>query len=187
MSDTNQFGGGNPNSLYVPMSPDEQEVLMRLVESQTLRVHVYNWDMKDIVPTKVSYGDKRVAVVFRVEFDRPAIPVGVAALDLELRTDGGYSLFRKLYPTINGDGSPILVGSGVFYDLQWDIAIDHMDPALVKTLKPGALGLTTRRLDRDTGSRTLQGNMQMSMGDRKTLHELDKAEAYVRRLDPRDK
>ena len=36
--DKNIFGGGNPNSIYVPMSEVEQEAVSRLVESKDLRI-----------------------------------------------------------------------------------------------------------------------------------------------------
>lgn len=186
MSDENKnrFGGGNAHSLYVPMSDDEQEVLLRLVESQTLRVHIYDWGMKDIIPTKISYGDKRISIKFRVEFTSPLVPVRVPALNLELRTADGYNLFRKPYPTAGADGMPIQICDGVQLDLIWDIAIDHMDPALVKAIKPWALGLTTRRLDKETGNRTMEGNMRVSDSDKQELQHIDRNDAYVRQLDP---
>lgn len=187
MSEQNRFGGGNANALYVPMTDYEQEVLMRLVESQSLRIRAHGWGLPDVVPFKVAYGDKRVSVLFRLSFTAPENPVRVSSLDLELRTDTGITLFRKPYPTIGNDGQALLIGAGVDLDLAWDIAIDHMDPNLVKMLKPGALGLTTRRLDKETGNRTLTGNMRLSERDRESLLDLDKAEAFVRNLDPRQR
>lgn len=183
MSETNRFGGGNANSVYVPMSDDEQEVLMRLVESQTLRIHVHGWGM-EIVPQQVGYGDKRVQVTFQLDFDRPKVPIRVPSLNLELRTADGLCLFRKPYPTFGDDGKPMQIAAGMSFQLVWDIAIDHMDPALVKTLKPGALGLTTRRLDKDTGERTLQGNMKLDLKDGTALFDLEKVEEQMRQMLP---
>lgn len=184
MTEQNRFGGGNVNSLYVPMSDAEQEVLMRLVESQTLRIKLYGWGMGEVIPKRVSYGDKRVQIIFTLSFTAPAMPVRVGALDLELRTADGISLLRKPYPTVGGDGQPIQICAGMSFDLMWDIAIDHMDPNLVKLIKPGALGLTSRRLDKETGSRTLAGNMHLGESDREALEGLDAAEARMRDLDP---
>jgi hypothetical protein len=184
MTEQNRFGGGNANSLYVPLSDMEQEVLMRLVESQTLRIKLYGWGMDEVIPKRVSYGDKRVQVLFTLSFKGPAVPVRVGALDLELRTADGISLLRKPYPTVGGDGQPIQICSGMTFDLAWDIAIDHMDPNLVKRIKPGALGLTSRRLDKETGERTLAGNMHLGESDREALRDLDAVEASVRALDP---
>ena len=181
--DQNRFGGGNPHALYVPMSEDEQEVLARLVESQTLRIRIHGWPMSDIIPRQVSYGDKRVQVVFQVWFQTLA-PAPTPYLDIELLTTDGFSLMRKLYPTMGAKDEPLMVVNNMTVDLKWDIAIDHMDPALVKAIKPGALGLTTKRLDRDTGNRTLTGNMKVGGSDQEALHGLEQSEAYVRTLDP---
>lgn len=186
MSEKNRFGGGNASSLYVPMSDVEQEALMRLVESQTLRIRVLGWNMPDIIPQRVVYGDKRVQITFQVVFPALAVPTPLPQLAVELRTESGIVLFRKVYPTVGNDGRPIEIVGGVAFDLQWDIAIDHWDPALVKMLKPGALGLTSRRIDKDTGHRTLLGNMKVGLDDRQALLELERAEAQARALDPRE-
>ena len=178
MSDKNMFGGGNPDSLYVPMSDDEYEVLHLLVESQTLRVLIHPWNIV-CTPSKVIFGDKRIAVNFEVQFNSPEIPIPVKSFDLELQ-GLGTCLLRKPYPTFQGDGSPLLVGGGLSLSLQWDIAIDHMNPKLVKALRPAALGLTSRRIDKDTGERTLIGNMKLDGLQKKTLTILEGGEKKVR-------
>ena len=76
-----------------------------------------------------------------------------------------------------------MVGEGVFLDLAWDIAIDHMKPEFVKRIKPGALGLTSRRLDKDTGERTFKGNMQLSHNQQNWLKAIDDGARDIREAD----
>ena len=179
MSRKNAFGGGNPNSLYVPMAEDEQEVIQRLVDSQTLEVVIHQpWNLT-VKPYWVGVGDKRVAVKFGVTFTGVAQPTPVRSLDLELRAMGKVTLLRKPYPTILPDKTPLIVAEGAYLELQWDIGIDHIDPALVKSIKPGAIGLTSRRLDPVTGEKTLLGNMRFQDDRQKLLHQLDKGEKRV--------
>jgi hypothetical protein len=182
MTEKNEFGGGNPHSLYVPMSDDEQEVLLRLVESQTLQVVIHPWGLV-CIPTSVGVGDKRLAVQFRMAFTMPVPETAVTSIDLELTAFGGFSLFRKPYSTKMPDGTPLIITEGLTLDLQWDIAIDHMDPKLVKALKPRTLGLTTRRLDSVTGERTLSGNMKLSDKKKRTLQIVEAGEQRVRKMD----
>ena len=180
--DTNRFGGGNANSDYVPMSEIEQEVISRIVESQTVRVRVHGFGLKDITPKRVTYGDKRVQVLFKVEFASPIVPTRYPVLDLELVAEG-LSLIRKPYPSILPDGQGIMIGDGVILELAWDIAIDHIDPAVVKAIKPMAMGLTSRRLDKDTKERTLTGNLILTPENRAAIFNLDTVEAKTRRDD----
>ena len=56
----------------------------------------------------------------------------------------------------------------------------HMDPKLVKALKPGALGLTSRWIDKDTGDITMYGNTRMSAKDKALLRNLRRGEAASR-------
>ena len=177
----NAFGGGNPHSLYVPLSEDEQEVLHRLVDSQTLTIVIHPWNIVTH-PSWVGVGDKRVAIKFPVTFKGPKEPTQVKALDLELK-GMGVSLMRKLYPTILPDGNPLLIMAGLSLELQWDIAIDHMNPKLVKLLKPGAIGLTSRRIDKDSGERTVQGNMKLDKEKKDLLEFVEKGEVKSRQED----
>jgi hypothetical protein len=179
--DPTTFGGKNPTSLYVPMSEVEQEVLERLVTAENLEIHIKNWGVAGN-PT-VSFGDKRISLLFRMNFDQPPVPIPVHYFDLELRTRTGVLLLQKRYSTLVGVGQPIEVCAGMFLDLAWDIAIDHMSPELVKALMPGVIGLTTRRLDKDTGAKTLTGNMKLDHSQKVTLNSLEKAAEVIRKDD----
>jgi hypothetical protein len=177
VGDTNIFGGGNAGSLYTPMSEVEQEVVARLVEAGDLRVIIVGWGHVD--RPRVTFGDLRLSVAFRLVFDRPEVPIPVPYLDLELRTGSGVLLFRDRQPTTYG-GNPIRVAQGVYLDLAWDIAIRSIDPALVKTILPGVTGLTSRLQDKDTGQMTLTGNMLLSPREVAVLRALRAGEAAAR-------
>lgn len=177
MSGTNLFGGKNAGSLYTPMSEVEQETVARLVESGDLRVIIVGWGYVD--RPRITFGDMRISIPFRLHFDRPEAPVPVHHLDLELRTGSGVLLFRDRQPTVYG-GNPIMVAQGVFMDLVWDIAVKSIDPALVKAVVPGAVGLTSRFQDRDTGEMTLTGNMTLSASERAVLRTLREGEAAAK-------
>jgi hypothetical protein len=56
-----------------------------------------------------------------------------------------------------------------------------MDPKLVKSIMPKAIGLTSRLLDKDTGVATLTGNMALSDENKALLIKLRKGEATIRR------
>ena len=171
----NLFGGANPLGQYVPMSPDEIEVLHRLKERNDLQVVVHGWGYVD--RPRLVIGDGRVAVNFRLVFDKPAFPMPVTFFDLELRTRAGLTLARERLPSIV-NGKPVQVAAGMFLDLVWDMAIHSMDPKLVKMIKPGARGLTSRRQDKDTGEMTAQGNMKLNSHQKRVLAELE--EGYAR-------
>jgi len=102
--------------------------------------------------------------------------------DLELKTRGGISLVKERLPVIYG-GKPVQVCAGIFLDMQWDIAMHSMDPRLVKMLKPGATGLTSRRQDKDTGEMTSQGNMKLNENQQAALATLDASQAAIRAED----
>jgi hypothetical protein len=169
--------GGRKGSLYTPLSEDEQEVLARLVESQDLRVIVKSWTTID--QPRVIYGDLRLSLAFRIHFTRPELPTPVHFFDLELRTGAGLLLFKERQST-QYNGKPIEVAEGVFMDMVWDIAIMAMDPKIVKALKPGARGLTSRWQDRDTGELTLMGNARLSHEQQKLLRKTRQGEARNR-------
>ena len=169
MRETNIFGGGNPRSLYVPMSELEQEAVARLVESKDLRVNIVGWGYVD--SPRVTFGDARIQLQFRVTFDRPDVPIPVHFLELELATKSGRVLFRDKQSTEYG-GNPIQIATGVFFDMIWDIQVRSIDPQLVKDLVPGATGLTSRLVDKDTGEVTRQGNMRLTTKEQRLLHHL---------------
>lgn len=177
MSNTNMFGGGNAKSLYTPMSDVEQEVVHRLVSANDLRVVIVGWGHVD--RPRVTFGDLRLSVAFRLTFDRPEVPIPLYYLDLELRTGSGRLLFKDRQPTTYG-GNPVQAGQGVFFDLIWDIAVKSIDPALVRDIVPGAIGLTSRLQDKDTGMMTLTGNMRLSAKERAVLKRLRQGEALAK-------
>jgi hypothetical protein len=175
--DKNPFGG-IAGSMYTPMSEDEQEVLDRLVASRDLDVLIKGWGhVRGVQAGKT--GDLRIAIPLTLNFDRPEVPVPVHYFDLELRTGSGILLFKERQSTIY-DHKPLMIGAGTSLQMVWDIAIKHMDPKLVKALKPGALGLTSRWIDRDTGAITLLGNTRMGTKDKALLRKLRQSEAANR-------
>jgi len=177
MSDQNAFGGKNPNSLYVPMSEIEQELVNRLIEAGDLQVRVHGWG---IVPNPtVKQGDHQVVVPLTLKFDRPEVPIPVRSFDLELLTGSGISLFRETQPC-EYNGQPLWVGSGTRIDMIWHIGIRAMDPKLVKALMPGVTGLTSRAFDKDTGELTHTGNMKLDPTQRRLLAIVRQGEANLR-------
>jgi hypothetical protein len=174
--DKNEFGGGNRNSLYVPMSEVEQEALARLVDAGDLCVHIVDWGM--VENPKVTFGDARILLAFRVDFTRPEVPQDVHYFDMELRTGAGLLLFGPdRLPTEYG-GKPIGIAAGMFIDMEWHIQIKSMDPKLVKALT-GARGLTSRLQDRDTGEMTETGNMGLNSKQKGRIHMLREGEKFA--------
>lgn len=171
----NPFGGGNAHSLYVPMSEDEQEVMQRLRDSKDYTVLVHGWGHFDAPPMTI--GDARVSFLLDMTFSAPLIAMPVRFFDMELQTRGE-TLFRQ-HMALQA-GNPVMIGSGTQLVFAWDIMIHHLDPELVKRFKPGALGLTSRRLDRDTKEPTLRGNMQTTPAQDKLLQLMHQGEARVR-------
>ncbi len=151
------------------MSETELEVLQRLVDSKDLRVVIVDWGIAH-EPT-ISFGDKRIRFQFDAVFHAPIIPIPVFYLDFEIQTQAGEPIHRVRQPTVYG-GEPLLLGAGHAYSFVVDIAIDHMDPAFVRRIKPGAHGLTTRR-----------GNMHLTTDVQELLHQVEEGEAKVRELD----
>lgn len=148
MTDTNPFGGGNPNSLYVPMSEIEQEVIARLVESGSLYVNVVGWGY--VQRPAITHGDLRLQIQLPLTFDRPEPPgVPVRHFDLELRMLDGTLLYRSR-EIVEYGGKPLMVAAGLSFQFVWEIAVGAIDPALVKRVKPAAVGYTSRLQDRDT-------------------------------------
>lgn len=179
--DKNLFGGANPNGLYVPMTETEQEVLDRLIQSQDLEIELKGWGV--VHNPWAKFGDHRIGLQWTLMFNKPAVPVYY--FDLELRVASSQLvLMRKRYP-VSLDGKPELIGAGREIQFNWDIAIDHMSPELVKAIVPGSIGLTTRRLDPVTGNRTLQGNMDLSEPQAKIAEVLDSQSVVLHKYDER--
>ena len=181
----NTFGGKNPNSLYVPMSEVEQEVISRLVESGDLRIIVKTSNLsvkhQKVIQPFVRFGDLRLELKFRLDFTAPAVPSPIHFIDLELKTGAGILLFKERQNTMQG-GNPIQVAEGVFIDLAWDIAIMNIDPKIVKKIKPKAVGLTSRFTDKDTGALTLFGNNEFTPQQKTLLVKLREGESQARKV-----
>lgn len=178
--DKNVFGGGNPRGLYVPLTEIEQEYLSRLIEADDLEVVIHGWAI--LPQPKIIFGDLRVSIVFRLTFDGLSAPQKLYYLDLELRTQAGMPLYREKQSTIY-DGKPIEIATGVELDFAWDIALHHIDPKVIKALMPKTIGLTSRRLDKDTGEASLTGNMQLDTSKKRILHQLAENERQLREDD----
>lgn len=174
----NILGGKNEGSLYVPMSEDEQEALTRLIEADDLEVVVVGWGI--LTKPKVTLGDKRLAIRFTLNFNAPDVPMKVWYFDMELRTRSGLILHAERHPTLYGN-EPLVVHSGISMDMVWDIAIDRIPPAVVKMIKPGSVGLTSRFTDRDTGEYDpTGGNMKLSPEQKAALRAVQAGAAKVR-------
>jgi len=173
--DRNMFGGKNPRGLYVPMSEDEQEVLERLVQSKDLVLDIKGWAVLE--NPKLIVGDLRVGIPFTLKFSGGM--TRIQFLDLELKKANGMLIFKQRMPV----HPPIQAMPGMEVGLQWDIAIDHMDPDFVKLIKPGAMGITSRRLDKETGERTATGNMLLDATGRRILNQVDEDAKRTRQQD----
>jgi len=172
----NTFGGGNPSSLYVPMSEVEQEAIARMIESGDLRVIIREWG--NIERPRVTFGDARVQVLWEMEFSRPTFPQDNFFFDLELWW-GSELLLRERQATMIG-GKPIQIAAGMKMGLAWEIQLQNMDPKLVKRIVQGATGFTSRLQDKDTKGITLEGNMSLDAAKRGKLHQVRRGEAVAR-------
>jgi len=165
----NIFGGKNPNGLYTPLSEDEQEVLQRLAEAGEFKLVIRDWGF--VNQPRIRFGDARLEVSWKMVFDRPEAPMPLEWLHLELWTHSGHFLVAESLPTQIG-GRPMQVCKGVELDMAWDILIRQMDPKLVKAIKTGSVGLTTRI-----------GNQNLDSIQRRALQDLRKAEARFKAKD----
>lgn len=183
MSDEkNMFGGGNANSVYIPMSDVEQEALLRLKESDDLIITIVGWGY--IQNPEITFGDKRLSVHIDITFNAPDIPMNVHYFDMELKK-GNIVLFRERHRTYYNH-QPIKVGTGTNLNMIWDIAIARIDPKLVKLLVPHARGLTSRLTDKDTGEMTMFGNMKLDSIQKQVAVKLKQGEQKVRAVDQKD-
>jgi hypothetical protein len=147
--ESNIFGGKNKRSLYTPMSEDEQEVLARLIEADDLEIHVKRWGVIRKFLEKPRFGDKNIDFKFWVKFSKPDVLIPIHFFDLDLYTRSGQLLYAERQAIKGPDGGPLMVGAGMTVPLGWTIAIHQMDPRLVRGIKPGARGLTTREGNRN--------------------------------------
>ena len=173
----NRWGGGNRFAEYTPLSEVEQEAVSRLVESNNLVINILGWGK--VENPRVTFGDLRVGLKWRMDFVRPEAPTPIHFLDLELRTRQGTLLFKERQSTMYG-GNPIAVCAGVYLDMAWDIALTALDPKIVKMIMPHSFGLTSRFQDRDTGLLTLNGNNTFSAEEAIALKRLRRQEAANR-------
>lgn len=179
MKDTNPFGGQNALGIYVPMSDIELSLLERLIQARDLKVIVHGWGYID--GPDVTFGDSILHVPIKMDLLAPAEPIPVPYFDLELQTHGGVFLYRETMPCLY-DGEPILLGAGSHVEMIWDIAIRRIDPQTLKALMPGAIGLTSRWTDKDTGALTDHGNMKLTGHKRALLETLRSGEKTVNAL-----
>lgn len=174
--DRNPFGGKNPNSLYVPMTEIEQEFLSRLRDSGDLVLQIHGWGY--ILQPRFTIGDHQVVFPIDMVFDRPEVPIPVTHFDLELRAQSGLSFFREKQ-TVEYGGQPLWIGSGTQLSMMWHIGIRAIDPNVIRAYMPGTHGLTSRRLDRDTGALTLTGNMKLDGAQKRLIRYLTLGENSV--------
>lgn len=183
MSDGNAFGGGNKNSLYIPLTEIEQEVLHRLAERGDYRVHVKGWGTVED-PT-VIIGDLRVSVQFQLMFNKPKQPMPVYFMDMELRTGAGRLLHKGRMDTIVAH-KPMMVSEGMVTNFAWDIALRGLDPKLVREIMPEVTGLTSRQQDKDSREFTSEGNMSLDENQKKLLRALRKGEKIAQHETKKD-
>lgn len=173
---SNPFGGGRSDSLYTPLSDLEREFLSRARESGALSVHLHGWGFVESCP--FSFGEYRLQIPISITFSAPDVPMPVESFDVEVRVWGN-TLHRKTYDVRYG-GLPLMIGTGYHLDMVLDLGLQDIDPTLVKTYVPGALGLTSRFQDKDTGDFTLVGNQKFSDEDKRLLAFVRKMEGRVR-------
>jgi len=182
--ETNMFGGKNPLGLYVPMTEDEMDALDRMIQSKDLELIIHGWGRLE--NPRIKFGDLRVCIEFRLDFNAPEKLTELHFLDLELRIRGSHiTMFKKRMAT-HVNGKPVLIKAGMFLELAWDIAIDHISPELVKMYLPGLHGMTSRRMDKDTGERTLTGNMKLTESQKNHIRFLEQQNAKLRQNDVED-
>jgi hypothetical protein len=179
----NPFGGKNPHGMYVPLTDTELEALARLAEAGEFKVVVKNWG--EIIGFRrgryvpeiwhanpiplVVFGDKRISFYFRMSLNAPAVPQPNWYFDMEVWALG-HKLFSQRMPTEHA-GKPIQVAAGVDLDLALDLALDKIDPAIVKQIMPKAIGLTTRH-----------GNMRLDLHQQRLLAKTQQGERLVREV-----
>lgn len=170
---SNMFGGGNSQSLYTPLTDVEQECIHKLIDNDLLIINIVGWGY--VESPKTVFGDLRLGLQFRLTFNRPETPMPVSYFDLELKTRSGILLYKERQKTMY-NGQPLMVATGLFVDLVWDIAITAIDPKIVRQIIPSVRGLTSRWIDKDTGNLTLQGNSKLTEHELQTLYTLRQGE-----------
>lgn len=175
MSDeTNLFGGKAKNALYFPMSEDEQETISRIIEAkETIPQVTLVGPFGEVNPVvddfRMKHGDSRVQVDLFLKFETPVIwvPVHLAKLSLFYKER---LLFSEEQSLIYG-GQAESVGQGKTLALRWDIQIKKINPELVKLVKPGSIGLTSR-----------VGNTHYNEETNRVLNDLRNSQEKVKQL-----
>ena len=181
--DTNAFGGKNPHGQYVPMTDVEMEVLQRLAQEGEFSVVVKGWDPiqnfvlvphaaiamvspeRPVAPhSLMCFGDKRISFCFSLVF---AEQRSLWYFDIEVWAKG--ICFRSQRMQAQVGGRPLFVPQGGLYTRILDIAIEMIDPEVIKTIKPAAVGLTTRH-----------GNMHLDTHHQRLLRLTQEGERSVR-------
>ena len=181
MTDKNPFGGKNPHGMYVPMSDDELETLARLAESKSFKLVIKDWGyvtgftLDRFVEAEwkgnpmVSFGDKIIHFYWVMNFSAPEIPQPNWYFDVEVWALDRL-MFKHRMPT-EVNGKPVQIVKGQMMAMALDIAIDKINPELIRAVKPQVHGLTTR-----------QGNMHLDSKTKKILATMQAGERYVRGL-----
>jgi hypothetical protein len=183
VSERNPFGGKNPHGMYVPLTDTELEVLTRLAETGDYRLVVKEWGVvtgfrrgrydpnlwhANPFPLVV-FGDKRISFYFRMSLGAPLVPQPNWYFDMEVWALGR-RLFAQRMPTESG-GRPIQVATGMDLDFALDVAIDKIDPRIVKEVLPKTIGLTSRL-----------GNMHLDVATQRLLAQTQTGERHVREI-----
>jgi hypothetical protein len=179
VNDQNPFGGKNPHGMYVPLTDVELEVLARLATAGDFILEIKDWGrVADFVLGKynertwdgrslVVFGDKRISFYFTMVFNAPEVPQPNWYFDVVVWARG-FKLFEKRMPTEMG-GKPIMIGKDLVLNWAFDVALDCIDPSIIKAVKPKTIGLTTRH-----------GNMHLDTHHQRLLAQLRLGEATVR-------
>jgi len=185
MSTDNLFGGKNRHGLYVPMTDDELETLARLAESQSFQLRIKDWGhvtgfvLERFVAATwrgnpiVTFGDKVIHFYWQMNFSAPVIPQPNWYFDIEVWALDRLMFKHRLPTEING--KPINIAAGQVIALALDIAIDQINPELIREVKPMTHGLTSRH-----------GNMHLNQAAQKILAKTQAGERFVRDLTAQD-
>jgi hypothetical protein len=160
------------------MSEVEQEFVERMVAARDARVILHGWGVLE--EPQITHGDLQVLIPIDITFVSPLNPIPITSFDMELQLRDGRTLFRERQ-SVEVGGQPYMVGAGVRMRATWHVAVRHMDPQLIKSYLPGKVGLTSRRLDKDTGKPTLTGNMTLNEANRRLLEAIHAGEASLKK------
>ena len=185
MNDTNPFGDKNKHGMYVPMSDDELETLTRLAESKSFKLVIKDWGFitgftldRFVAETwkgdpLVAFGDKIIHFYWVMNFSAPEVPQPNWYFDVEVWALDRLMFKHRLPTEVNG--KPVQIAKGQMMAMALDIAIDKINPELIRAVKPQVHGLTTRH-----------GNMRLDTKTQKILADTQQGERLVRNLTVQD-